>query len=366
MCGMTQEVVMKQQRAEKQKLSGTAETLRKKQQNSSVTIMSSNNSSSSGCSFREVDEPMKHVELAIYIPIFIVGMFFNLGALLVYCRCLRKWTESTIYMTSLALMDLLLLLPLPFKMHAAYHTWPQEFQFACSFLENLYFVGTYGGIYMIMCIGVDRWLAICHPFKAKQLRSPKAAVMTCMGIWVLVFTAIFPVTFNLRTVVKNDFHCFHRFSENGWSPKVIVCLQIFGFLAPALTLVCCSAQVIWTLQESGQRSTTSQACVKIICSGLCCFLVPFTPSHLAIFLQFLVHQKVIVDCGSMKSISMFLQTTMCLSNITCCLDGLCYYFIADEVKKNTKNNFRMSRLSQRRGNSSTSELGSKTNRASSS
>ncbi|XP_032420618.1 G-protein coupled receptor 55 [Xiphophorus hellerii] len=318
----------------------------------------SNNSSN--CSTREVDEQMKYLELVIYIPIFIMGMFLNLAALLVYCLCFRKWTESTIYMTSLALMDLLLLLPLPFKMHAAYQTWPQEFQHVCSFLENLYFVGTYGGIYMIMCIGVDRWLAICHPFKAKQLRSPKAALITCVGVWVLAFTAIFPVTFSFRTKVDEHFHCFHRFSENGWSPKVIICLQIFGFLGPALILVCCSVQIIWTLQESGQRSTKSQACVKIIYSGLCAFLVPFTPSHLAIFLQFLVHQKMIEDCSSMKSISMFLQTAMCLSNITCCLDGLCYYFIADEVK-NTKNNFKMSRLSQRRANSSTSELGSKTN-----
>lgn len=246
----------------------------------------SNNSSN--CSTREVDEQMKYLELVIYIPIFIMGMFLNLAALLVYCLCFRKWTESTIYMTSLALMDLLLLLPLPFKMHAAYQTWPQEFQHVCSFLENLYFVGTYGGIYMIMCIGVDRWLAICHPFKAKQLRSPKAALITCVGVWVLAFTAIFPVTFSFRTKVDEHFHCFHRFSENGWSPKVIICLQIFGFLGPALTLVCCSVQIIWTLQESGQRSTKSQACVKIIYSGLCAFLVPFTPSHLAIFLQFLV------------------------------------------------------------------------------
>ncbi|KAM4727988.1 G-protein coupled receptor 55 [Anableps anableps] len=351
MCGMTQEVVMKQQKAEKQKLSGTAETLRKKQQHSSVIIMSNNSS----CSTSEVDEQMKYLELIIYIPIFIIGMVSNLAALLVFCLCLRKWTESTIYMTSLALMDLLLLLPLPFKMHAACEKWLKESQVFCSFLENLYFVGTYGSIYMIMSIAADRWLAICHPFKAKQLRSPKVAFITCLGVWVLAFSAIFPVTFNLREEVYEDFHCFHRFSENGWSPKVIICLQVFGFLMPAVMVICCSLHIIWTLQESGQRSTKSRACVKIIYSSLSAFLVPFTPSHLAIFLQFLVHQKVIQDCNSQKSISMFLQTALCLSNVTCCLDALCYYFAAHEVRS-TKNSFKMTRLSQRRANSSTSEV----------
>ncbi|XP_047225005.1 G-protein coupled receptor 55 [Girardinichthys multiradiatus] len=351
MCGMTQEVVMKQQKAEKQKLSGAAETLRKKQQNSSVTVMSFNSS----CSTSDVDEQMKYLELVIYIPIFLLGMALNLAALLVFCLCLPKWTESTIYMTSLALMDLLLLLPLPFKMHAANHKWSSQSQAFCSVLENLYFVGIYGSIYMIMCISADRWLAICHPFKAKQLRSPTVAFITSLMVWFLAFFAIFPVTSNFRGENGTDFHCFHRFSETGWSPKVIICLQIFGFLGPALVVVCCSVHTIWTLQESGQRSSKSQACVKIIYSSLSAFLVPFTPSHLAIFLQFLVHQGVIQDCNTQKSMSMFLQTTMCLSNITCCLDAVCYYFIAHEVRSTT-NPLRRRTLSTRRGNSSTSEV----------
>lgn len=240
------------------------------------------------CSTSEVDEQMKHVELIIYIPIFIMGIVFNLAALFVFCLCLRKWTESTIYMTSLALMDLLLLFPLPFKMHAAYHKWSAGSKLFCSVLENLYFVGIYGSIYMIMCIACDRWLAICHPFKAKQLRSPKVALVTCFLVWLVTFLAIFPVTFSFRTTVEGNFHCFHQFSDQGWSPKVIICLQVFGFLGPAIVVVCCSVHTIWTLQESGQRSSKSLACVKIIYSSLSAFLVPFTPSHLAIFLQFLV------------------------------------------------------------------------------
>uniref|UniRef100_A0A3Q2U3X2 G protein-coupled receptor 55 n=1 Tax=Fundulus heteroclitus TaxID=8078 RepID=A0A3Q2U3X2_FUNHE len=310
---------------------------------------------SANCSTRDVDETMRYLELVIYVPIFIFGMVLNVAALLVFCCCLRKWTESTIYMTSLALMDLVLLLPLPFKMHATNQQWRSELQELCSFLEYLYFVGIYGSIYMIMCIAVDRWLAICHPYKAKQLRSPKVAFLTCLAIWFLAFSAIFPVAYNLRKEDGRDFHCFHRFSEDGWSPKVITCSLVFGFLGPALVVVCCSVHTIWALQESGQRSPASQACVKIIYSSLSAFLVPFTPSNLAIFLQFLVHQRVIQDCNAQKGLSLFIQTAMCLSNVTCCLDALCYYFVANEVRI-TRSSFSMTRLSQRRANSSTSEV----------
>ncbi|XP_073346628.1 G-protein coupled receptor 55 [Pagrus major] len=316
---------------------------------------SSSNNMTGNCSFQCVDELMKYLELGIYVPIFVVGLILNAVALFVFCVVLRKWTESTIYMTSLALMDLLLLFPLPFKMHASNHLWGANLQRLCSILESLYFVGIYGSIYTIMCIAVDRWVAICHPFKAKQLRSPKAALVTCLVVWAVVLAAIFPTTYRFREAGDTEFHCFHRFSEKGWSPLVIICVQVFGFLLPALVLVYCSVQTICALQQSGQHSAQSRACVKIIYSSLSAFLVPFTPSHLGILLQFLVRQEVIQVCSSKTSISLFIQVTMCLSNITCCLDALCYYFIAHEVRS-TRNTFRLSRMSQRRATFSTSEV----------
>ncbi|XP_029308635.1 G-protein coupled receptor 55 [Cottoperca gobio] len=310
----------------------------------------------SNCSFEGVDHLMRYFELAIYIPIFVFGLILNVAALLVFCVCMRKWTETTIYMTSLALMDLLLLFPLPFKMHATKHRWPAEFQPLCSVLESLYFVGIYGSIYTIMCIAVDRWVSICYPFKARILRSPKAALGTCVVVWVLVLAAISPTIYRFREAGQtSDFHCFHGFSKNSWSPKVIICLQVFGFLVPALVVVYCSVHTICVLQQSGQNSPQSKACVKIIYSSLSAFLLPFTPSHLGIFLQFLVHQGMIQDCGNKTRISLFIQVAMCLSNITCCLDALCYYFIAKEVR-DTKNTFTISMRSQRKNTFSTSEV----------
>lgn len=266
-----------------------------------IKLFSHNDTMTRNCSFEEVDHLMKYLELAIYIPIFLFGLILNVVALLVFCMFLRKWTESTIYMSSLALMDLLLLFPLPFKMHATNHLWPGQLQTLCSVLESLYFVGIYGSIYTIMCIAVDRWVAICHPFKAKQLRSPRAALGTCVGVWTLVLVAIPSTMQRFRQDGQLNFHCFHRFSEEGWSPVVIISLQVFGFLVPAFVVVCCSVNTIWVLQQSAQRSPQSRACVKIIYSSLSAFLVPFTPSHLAIFLQFLVRKECKLILGKLNS-----------------------------------------------------------------
>ena len=230
---------------------------------------------------------MKTLELVFYIPIFVIGTVCNGWALFVFCHILPRWRESTIYMTNLVFMDLILLFPLPFKMHATNHMWAAQSRGLCSFLESLYFIGMYGSIYTIACIAVDRWLGICHPLNAMKLRSPMAACLTCAGVWVAVLAALSPV-YGFHEDGHRQFHCFHGFSPKVWRTEVIVCVEVFGYVLPALVIVCCSVQTVWTLNKSGQRSAQSRACVKVIYSSMAAFLAPFTPSHLAILLQFLV------------------------------------------------------------------------------
>ncbi|KAM8838891.1 G-protein coupled receptor 55-like [Synchiropus picturatus] len=303
------------------------------------------------CSPAAVDDLMVHLELIIYIPIFLVGLVLNAAALMVFCVVLPKWTESTIYMTSLALMDVLLLFPLPFKMHASSYQWNSKLLPLCSLLEILYFVGMYGSIYTIMVISLDRWVGICHPFRAKQLRSPAAAILTCVVVWIAVFSVVSLNTKSLRGSEQGDFRCFHGFSEKFWSPGMIVPLLVFGFLVPGLVVVFCSVQSIGTLKRSGQHSS----CVKFIYSSLGAFLGPFTPCNLGILLQFLVHQGVIDDCPAKTCISLFLQVSICLSNVTCCLDALCYYFITNEARS-SKTFLTRSLFTQRSAPQSTSEV----------
>ncbi|XP_053739712.1 G-protein coupled receptor 55 [Synchiropus splendidus] len=309
------------------------------------------------CSPAAVDDLMVHLELIIYIPIFLVGLVLNAAALMVFCVVLPKWTESTIYMTSLALMDFLLLFPLPFKMHASSYQWNIQLLPLCSLLEIFYFVGMYGSIYTIMVISLDRWVGICHPFRAKQLRSPAAAILTCAVVWIVVFSVISLNTKSLRGSEQGDFRCFHGFSEKFWSPGMIVPLLVFGFLVPGLVVVFCSVQSIGTLKRSGQHSS----CVKFIYSSLGAFLGPFTPCNLGILLQFLVHQGVIDDCAAKTRISLFLQVSICLSNVTCCLDALCYYFITNEARS-SKTFLTRSLFTQRRAPQKCETSSSKPNR----
>lgn len=68
-----------------------------------------------------------------------------------------------------------------------------------------------------------------------------------------------------------------------------------------------------------------------------------------------VHRGEITDCSSMTKINLFIQVTMCLSNITCCLDALCYYFAAQEARS-ARQSIKISLTRERKHTFSTSEV----------
>ncbi|KAH1165265.1 G-protein coupled receptor 55-like [Mauremys mutica] len=290
------------------------------------------NNFSKECVFEHVDTIMKYLQLVIYIPTFILGLILNLLALWVFCCFWKKWTESSIYMINLALMDLLVLFSLPFKMYYSIH---EGRSFLCTFMESLYFVNMYGSIFLIACISLDRYIAIRHPLKARIFRSPRRTGMICCCIWVIVWLGSIPIH-NFKNTDK--FSCFHNMSEETWSMPVIFSVEIFGFLIPFTVMVYCSVKIIQTLLKyNNQQEKRDEQVISvwIIAANLIVFMVCFTPVHLGIFLQFLVKRNIIVDCSVKQSISLFIQLAMCLANVNCCLDAICYYFAAKEFRKKT-------------------------------
>ncbi|XP_029472330.1 G-protein coupled receptor 55-like [Rhinatrema bivittatum] len=279
---------------------------------------------------------MKYFQLVIYIPTFIIGLILNVLALWVFCYTLRKWTESSIYMMNLAISDLLLLISLPFKIYYSSHDkkGPKRL---CTFVESLYFINMYGSIFIITCISLDRYVVIKHPFTAKLFRSPKTTLLICCCIWILVWLGSIPI-YNFHETNNQTVKCFHKMSDKAWHASIIISLEVFGFLIPLTVMAYCSVQIIRTIlrhREMKQGNTNHATCVYIIAANLITFVICFTPSHVGIFLQFLVRQHFIADCSIKQNISLFIQVAMCFSNINCCLDAICYYFAAKEFRART-------------------------------
>ncbi|XP_032713358.1 G-protein coupled receptor 55 isoform X1 [Lontra canadensis] len=287
------------------------------------------------CSFNEVDELMKTVQLAVHIPTFLLGLLLNALAIRGFSSFLKKrWPDyaaTSIYMINLAIFDLLLVLSLPFKMALSNVRAPPPF--FCTLVECFYFVSMYGSVFTICFISLDRFLAIQYPFLVSHLRSPRKILGICGTIWVLVWAGSIPIySFHGRV---EKYTCFHNMSDGTWSAKVFFPLEVFGFLLPMGVIGFCSSRSIRILV--GRRDLTQdwvqhKACIWTIAASLAVFVVSFLPVHLGFFLQFLVRNGFIVECSSKQSISLFLQLSMCFSNVNCCLDVFCYYFVIKEFR----------------------------------
>ncbi|KAF6361521.1 G protein-coupled receptor 55 [Rhinolophus ferrumequinum] len=290
---------------------------------------------SEDCSFQDVDKLMKTVQLVVHIPTFLLGLLLNLLAIRGFHAFLKKkWSEysaTSIYMINLAIFDLLLVLSLPFKTVLSHGRNP--FPSLCTLAECLYFISMYGSVFMICFISLDRFLAIQYPFLVKHCRSPRKIFGICCTIWVLVWAGSIPI-YNFHGK-EGKSTCFHNMSDGTWSAGVILPLQVFGFLLPLSVMGFCSSRSIFILVSRRNHTrdwVQERACIWTIASNLAVFVASFLPVHLGFFLQFLVRNGFIEDCRAKQNISLFLQLSMCFSNINCCLDVFCYYFVIKEFR----------------------------------
>ncbi|KAM5165112.1 G-protein coupled receptor 55-like [Mantella aurantiaca] len=295
------------------------------------------NVTNNNCPNETMSSILRPIQLATYIPTFILGFTLNSFALWNLCCSMKKHTEASIYMMNLAFLDLFLVLSLPTKIHFS----QDEIMVSshlCGFLQSLYFTNMYGSIYTIMFISLDRYIAILYPLRARVLRSPRKAIVICVIIWVFVWSISLYIFFNMETL--DNVKCFHDISDNIWSPHIIIPLEMFGFVIPMIIMLYCSIQIIRTLlvpvSSSIESEESKTVIARIIICNLLVFLICFSFTHIAIFLQFLVSRQIISDCTVRKHISIFMQVAFCISNINCCLDALCYYFVVKEFRAKLK------------------------------
>ncbi|KAM6122168.1 G-protein coupled receptor 55-like [Pterocles gutturalis] len=271
-------------------------------------------------------------QLIMYTPTFILGLLFNVMALSFLFFKVKKLSESAVYMIALIFLDTLLLFTLPFKI-ISYHLqdkWNLG-SVVCSTLESLYFANMYGSILISLCICVDRYIAIQHPFAAPAMRSTKKAAMVCAVI-CLGISAGTVSTFQLHEEGNNISSCFHNFSKSTWENKGLFSALETTFFGSMAAMTFCTVQTVKCLRKhrkTDNPQTHTTRAEKIVVTNLVAFLVCFTPYHVAYLVYFLVKNN-IIHTSFQQVLRDTVQVTLCWANLNCCLDGVCYYFVLKE------------------------------------
>ncbi|XP_037378081.1 G-protein coupled receptor 35 [Talpa occidentalis] len=287
------------------------------------------NCSSSNCSAHARCEALQalgwpeHVLKAYAGALLVLGLLLNGAALWVLCCRLPRWTETRVYMVNLAVADLCLLCSLPSMLRSLREEDADSLR--CQLSQAVYLANRYMSISLITVIALDRYLAVRHPLWARRLRSPRRAGVLCAALWVLV-----AVSLGARWLLGQQEGGF-CFSNPARQNSSTIVFSLLGFYLPLAVLVFCSLQVVATLArrpagDAAQAEATRRA-THMVWANLVVFVVCFLPLHLVLTAR--------LAGGPQASCPMryALLLTSHLSYANCCLDAVCYYYMAREFQE---------------------------------
>lgn len=130
----------------------------------------------------------------LYSIIFIVGLVGNIITCIVISRNKSMHTATNYYLFNLAITDMLMLLSaMPPDLYNFWYSSQYPFRSAvCVFHTLLAETATNVTILTISSFTIERYIAICHPFRQQAMSKLSRAVKFIVGIWIFAFAAALP------------------------------------------------------------------------------------------------------------------------------------------------------------------------------
>ncbi|XP_078456800.1 neurotensin receptor type 1-like [Lampetra planeri] len=193
----------------------------------------------------------------LYLFIFAVGTVGNGATIYVVARkkTLQQQLQSTAHyhLVSLAVSDVLILVvSMPVEVYSFiwfHHPWT----FGSSACKAYYYLRdacTYATVLNICSLSAERYLAVCHPLRAKALMSRQRAKGLLGLVWVASFLLALPMLFAMGTVEK-----MHR-KDGTADPSGVVCTNVASELnlkiilqMNALTAFLLPMLLVWALNS---------------------------------------------------------------------------------------------------------------------
>ncbi|XP_053919532.1 mu-type opioid receptor isoform X2 [Cuculus canorus] len=152
--------------------------------------------------------------MALYSVVCVVGLFGNFLVMYVIIRYTKMKTATNIYIFNLALADALATSTLPFQsVNYLMGTWPFG-TILCKIVISIDYYNMFTSIFTLCTMSVDRYVAVCHPVKALDFRTPRNAKIVNVCNWILSSAIGLPVMFMATTKYRHDENfkrCFREF-----------------------------------------------------------------------------------------------------------------------------------------------------------
>lgn len=289
---------------------------------------------------------------SFYILLFLISLPLNALALVTFTCKIKEKKPPVIYMSNLACVDLLFTLLLPLKIH--YHLNGSDWVFgevACRVLSAAFYCYMYCSILLMMCMSVDRLLAVVLPFASLTWRNSRNCAYICALVWLMAIAGTVPIlsirqTFKIENVGitchEALLHEDHVEQTYMYLFSILSC--VYFFLPLVITLACYSSIIYVLRVKCGQLGTSSSSSDKLkkavimTIATMIEFVVCFAPAN-AILLYHCVVLATGGVSGEGNASYMAYMLAVCAGSSSVFLDPLLYYYGSSQCKKKIKSVF---------------------------
>ncbi|XP_060691848.1 proteinase-activated receptor 1-like [Hemiscyllium ocellatum] len=266
---------------------------------------------------------------SVYTIVFALGLLLNCMAILMIHFRMKYKKPAVIYMMNLAAADLLFLLMLPLKI--AYHFSGNNWgfgSFVCRLVTGGFYAYMYCSVLLMMCISIDRFLAVVYPIRSATWRTWGRTVVICLVMWLVAIGGVLPLFLTEQTVYVTELgittcHDVLPLSTlQNYSVYYFPTLCFLLFVIPLLVTSVCYICIISTLHSANVASKckkTRAICLAVIVLSV--FIVCFAPSNIILLIHYLHFYYAPSD-----ALYFAYMLCVCIGSVSCCLDPLIYYY----------------------------------------
>ncbi|PIC19763.1 hypothetical protein B9Z55_025188 [Caenorhabditis nigoni] len=272
---------------------------------------------------RALDDVTLYKVTALYLVIFIIGVFGNTATCLVMRKHPMMKTHTSMYLINLAVSDLVTLcVGLPFEMMMNWHQYPWPFpDFICNLKALIAETTSSVSILTILVFAIERYVAVCHPLYLVKNQFFKRNMKAIIGLsWIVSILCATPFGIYHRAdylmrswpgtddkipVISSKMCMVAVMFEPKLEPTFKVLFHfsaIAFFVVPLLTILVLYARIACKVSnnrtiQAGELDITEELQLKInaiLCAIVSAFFICYLPFQFQRLLFFYLDNEVIL------------------------------------------------------------------------
>ncbi|KAM4562034.1 C-X-C chemokine receptor type 2 [Fundulus diaphanus] len=273
--------------------------------------------------------------MVVYIVVFLFSLVGNSVVVYVICSMSNGRNSTDIYLMHLAFADLLFSATLP--------VWAVDFHFgwifsnfSCKLFSGFQEASVYCGVFLLVCISVDRYFAIV---RAKRVLSSRHLLVKviCGVVWLMSGLLSLPVAIKREKMLAPElaqFICYENItgeSSDQWRVSLRVLRHTLGFFLPLVVMVFCYGWTVGSLFK--MRSQQKHKAMRVIIAVVLAFILCWLPYNVTVLTDTLIRGGSLADtCETRYRVETALQVTKVLAFMHCMVNPLLYAFIGEKFR----------------------------------